>query len=63
MATADQLKALVRSHASGDENQFYSVALQVAARAARSGHNKLAQELRDLVDEAKARCRGVVCCD
>ncbi len=54
MATADQLKALVRSHASGDENQFYSVALQVAARAARSGHNKLAQELRDLVDEAKA---------
>ena len=55
MATADQLKALVRSHASGDENQFYSVALQVAARAARSGHNKLAQELRDLVDEAKAR--------
>ncbi len=55
MATADQLKALVRSHASGDEDQFYSVALQVAARAARSGQNKFAQELRDLVDEAKAR--------
>lgn len=55
MATADQLKALVRSHASGDEDQFYSVALQVAARAARSGQNKFAQELRDLIDEAKAR--------
>jgi len=55
MATADQLKALVRSHASGDEDQFYSVALQVAARAARSGQNKVAQELRDLIDEAKVR--------
>ena|GEM_PF-23698 len=55
MATAEQLKTLVRSHASGDMNQFYSVALQVAARAARNGHNKLAQDLRDLVDEAKAK--------
>jgi SpoVK/Ycf46/Vps4 family AAA+-type ATPase len=55
MATADQLKALVRSHASGDEKQFYSVALQVAARAARGGQSRFAQELRDLIDEAKAR--------
>jgi SpoVK/Ycf46/Vps4 family AAA+-type ATPase len=54
MATADQLKALVRSHASGDEKQFYSVALQVAARAARSGQSKFASDLRDLIDEAKA---------
>ncbi len=52
MATADQLKALVRSHASGDERHFYSVALQVAARAARRGQNRFAQELRDLIDEA-----------
>ena len=54
MATADQVKALVRSHAAGDESQFYSVALQVAARAARGGQNKFAQELRDLIDQAKA---------
>jgi len=54
MATADQVKALVRSHAAGDESHFYSVALQVAARAAKSGQSKVAQELRDLVDEAKA---------
>jgi SpoVK/Ycf46/Vps4 family AAA+-type ATPase len=50
MATADQLKALLRSHAEGDDTRFYSVALQVAARAARSGQGNLAQELRDLVD-------------
>ncbi|MFV0306711.1 MAG: AAA family ATPase [Desertimonas sp.] len=54
MATADQVKALVRSHAAGDESRFYSVALQVAARAARSGQNKFAQELRELIDEAKS---------
>lgn len=55
MATADQLKALIRSHADGDESRFYAIALQVAAQAARNGHTKLAQELRDLVDRAKAR--------
>jgi SpoVK/Ycf46/Vps4 family AAA+-type ATPase len=55
MAKSDQLKALLRSHAEGDDARFYAVAMQVAAQAARSGHGKLAQELRDLIDEAKAR--------
>jgi len=50
MATADQVKALVRSHAEGDDTRFYSVALQVAAKAARGGQARVAQELRDLVD-------------
>lgn len=53
MANADQLKALVKSHAEGDDTRFYSVALQVAARAARSGQNHFAQELRDLIDELR----------
>ena len=35
--------------------RFYNVAMQVAAHAARSGHGKLAQELRDLVDRMRAR--------
>lgn len=54
MATSEQVKALVRSHADGDEQRFYSVALQVAARAAKNGQTKVAQELRDLIDEMKA---------
>lgn len=54
MATADQVKALVRSHAEGDDSHFYAVAMQVAARAAKSGQGKFAQELRDVIDEAKA---------
>jgi SpoVK/Ycf46/Vps4 family AAA+-type ATPase len=53
MATADQMKALVRSHAEGDDTKFYSVALQVAARAARGGQSRFAQELRDLIDSAR----------
>lgn len=53
MATNDQLKALVKSHADGDDPQFYSVAMQVAAKAARAGQGKFSQELRDLVDELR----------
>jgi SpoVK/Ycf46/Vps4 family AAA+-type ATPase len=53
VATNDQLKALVKSHADGDDPQFYSVAMQVAAKAARAGQEKFAQEMRDLVDELR----------
>jgi SpoVK/Ycf46/Vps4 family AAA+-type ATPase len=58
MATADQVKALIRSHADGDDSRFYAIALQMAAQAARVGHTKFAQELRDLVDQAKVRTRS-----
>lgn len=55
MARADQFKALLRAYAGDEESQFLSVALQVAAEEAQRGHNKLAAELRDLIDEARAR--------
>lgn len=55
MPTADQLKALLASHAEGDEAQFFSVAMQIAAAEARLGHGKVAEELRALIDKAKAR--------
>ena len=55
MASADQLKALVKSPISRDDGQFYSIAMQVAAHEAKVGHGKLAEELRDLIDAAKAR--------
>ncbi|NKA72572.1 ATPase [Ralstonia solanacearum] len=53
MASADQLKALVKSHINRDDGQFYSVAMQVAAHEAKVGHGKLAEELRDMIDAAK----------
>lgn len=54
MATSDQLKALLKSHVDGDEERFYSIAMQIAATEARSGHGKLAQELKAMIDEAKS---------
>lgn len=59
MATADQVKALIRSHADGDDTRFYAIAIQVAAQAARSGHGKFALELRQLVDQVKARASAL----
>ena len=53
MASAEQIKALLKSHIKGDDEWFLSVAMQVAAHEARLGHGKLAVELRALVDEAK----------
>lgn len=58
MAKADQIKALIRSHAEGDDTRFYAVAMQVAAQAARNGHGKFAQELRELLDRAKERAKA-----
>jgi SpoVK/Ycf46/Vps4 family AAA+-type ATPase len=60
MPTADHVKALIRSHSDGDDTRFYAIAMQVAAQAARTGHHKFAQELRKLVDTAKAKGGAVL---
>jgi len=55
MTVAKHLIALLRSHIEGDDEQFLSVAMQVAAHEARQGHGKLATQLKELVDEARHR--------
>jgi SpoVK/Ycf46/Vps4 family AAA+-type ATPase len=55
MASAEQLKALLKAHIDGDDSHFLAVAMQVAAHEAKLGHGKLAEELKDLIDAAKAR--------
>jgi SpoVK/Ycf46/Vps4 family AAA+-type ATPase len=45
---------MLRSRAEGDEEQFYSIALQVAAAEARQGHRETAQEIRSAVDSARS---------
>ena len=55
MASAEQLKALMKSHLEGDDDRFFSIAMQVAAHEAKLGHGKLAEELRALIDSAKSR--------
>lgn len=55
MATANQLRALLKSYGDRDDEQFYSVAMQLAAHEARLGHGNLARELRALVDQVKSK--------
>lgn len=55
MATAEQIKALLKTHAERDEERFYAVALQVAAGAARTGHTKLAGDIKTLVERGRNR--------
>lgn len=55
MATAEQIKALVKSHSEGDDSRFYSVAMQVAAGEAKNGHTDFAAELRALIDKAREK--------
>ena len=45
---------MLHSRAEGDDEQFYSIALQVAASAARQGHRQTAEHIRSAVDEARS---------
>lgn len=49
----EHITAMVRSHASGDDASFYSVALQIAAREARQGHHVLAGDIKKAVDSSR----------
>lgn len=55
MSNAKQILALLKSRAEGDDESFFSVALQIAASEARRGHKHIAEELRSAVNEARSR--------
>jgi SpoVK/Ycf46/Vps4 family AAA+-type ATPase len=55
VTAARHLVAFLKSHIDGDDEHFLTIAMQAAAAEARQGHGKLAQQLRDLVDAARAR--------
>ena len=57
MATAEQIKSLIRSHLSEDDERFYTLALQVAAHEAHQWHGALAHDIREIIDKAR-RTRG-----
>jgi SpoVK/Ycf46/Vps4 family AAA+-type ATPase len=46
---------MLRSRAEGDEEAFFSIALQVAASEARQGRRQTAEEMRAEVDKARAK--------
>jgi SpoVK/Ycf46/Vps4 family AAA+-type ATPase len=53
MASANQLKLLVKNFIARDDRKFLSIVLQIAAHEAKIGHTILAEELRLLVEKAK----------
>ena len=55
MSNAQHILALLRSHINKDDEQFCTIALQIAAHQAKLGHAKLAQELKDLVEVARTK--------
>ncbi|WP_193169975.1 AAA family ATPase [Nisaea nitritireducens] len=54
MANTKQILAMLKSRAAGDDELFYSIALQVAAAEARQGRRTTAEDIRAAVDEARA---------
>ena len=54
VASAQQLIGLVKSHAEGDKDRFYDLAMQLAAAEEQKGHRRLAQQLRDWADAGQA---------
>ncbi len=60
MATADQIKSLIKAHINDQTEQFYTAALQVAAHEAKNGHTSLAYEIRTIVDKAKSSTGRII---
>ena len=55
MASASQIKALVKSFVDNDESRFLTLALQMADREQKLGHDKVAADLRRLVHSKSTR--------
>jgi len=59
MASAEQLKALLKAYAEGNQNHFLAIIEQVAAHEARAGHAKFSQELEQLISLTKRRTQTI----
>jgi replication-associated recombination protein RarA len=57
MASAQQLIGLVKSHAEGDGDRFFDLAMQLAAAEAQKGHKRLAEQLRQWAEASQASAK------
>ncbi|EFT95161.1 ATP-binding protein [Enterococcus faecalis] len=60
MATADQVKALVKAHLDGNEDKFKTTVLQIAAYEAKKNHVNFARELKKLVETRRTVRQNVI---
>ena len=55
MANARQMIALLKSHVQRDDQEFLSIAMELAANEARQGHSQVALTIKQLIDQAKSK--------
>jgi SpoVK/Ycf46/Vps4 family AAA+-type ATPase len=55
MANSRQMIGLLKSHVRRDDQEFLSIAMEMAAQEARQGHGQVAEILKNLIDEARKR--------
>lgn len=60
MATADQIKSLVKAYVDKNDDKFKTVVLQIAAHEAKIGHDNLARELKKQMDKIETKKSSVV---
>ncbi len=60
MATADQIKSLVKAYADKNDDKFKTVVLQIAAHEAKIGHDTLARELKKQMDKIGIKRASIV---
>lgn len=60
MATADQIKSLIKAHVDGDDEKFKTVVLQIAAYEAKKNHENLARDLKKLIDKPRITRASVI---
>jgi len=54
MATADQIKSLIKAHLNQDNEKFKTTVLQIAAYEAKRGHTTLARDIKTLLEKTNA---------
>lgn len=55
MATADQIKNLIKAHLDGNDEKFKTAVLQIAAYEAKKNHTTLARDLKKLIEIDKPK--------
>ena len=55
MATADQMRALFAAHRDRDTERFCSIGLQIVAGEVNSGHHKLADDLKSIINATRQK--------
>lgn len=60
MATADQIKSLVKAYVNQDDDKFKTVVLQIAAHEAKLGHDNIARELKLQMDKLGTKKASII---